>query len=94
MAPPARLELTTLRLGGVRSIQVSYGGIWKLFSTAGIVPVKFHGVNQKCANSQAARNILSGVALQRGGRVLNGVESCVDLDDLLFAEGDGLPSDR
>ncbi len=28
MAPPARLELTTLRLGGVRSILVSYGGIW------------------------------------------------------------------
>ena len=28
LAPPARLELTTLRLGGVRSIQVSYGGIW------------------------------------------------------------------
>ena len=27
MAPPARLELTTLRLGGVRSILVSYGGI-------------------------------------------------------------------
>ena len=27
LAPPARLELTTLRLGGVRSIQVSYGGI-------------------------------------------------------------------
>ena len=28
LAPPARLELTTLRLGGVRSIQVSYGGIF------------------------------------------------------------------
>ena len=27
LAPPARLELTTLRLGGVRSIQVSYGGM-------------------------------------------------------------------
>ena len=27
LAPPARLELTTLRLGGARSIQVSYGGI-------------------------------------------------------------------
>ena len=27
LAPPARLELTTLRLGGVRSIQVSYGGV-------------------------------------------------------------------
>ena len=26
LAPPARLELTTLRLGGVRSVQVSYGG--------------------------------------------------------------------
>ena len=28
VAPPARLELTTLRLGGARSIQVSYGGIF------------------------------------------------------------------
>ena len=27
MAPPARLELTTSRLGVVRSIQVSYGGV-------------------------------------------------------------------
>ena len=27
LAPPARLELTTLRLGGVRSIQVSYRGM-------------------------------------------------------------------
>ena len=27
LAPPARLELTTSRLGGARSIQVSYGGI-------------------------------------------------------------------
>ena len=27
LAPPARLELTTLRLGGARSIQVSYGGM-------------------------------------------------------------------
>ena len=32
MAPPARLELTTLRLGGVRSIQVSYGGIGYILS--------------------------------------------------------------
>ena len=31
MAPPARLELTTLRLGGVRSILVSYGGIHTQF---------------------------------------------------------------
>ena len=32
MAPPARLELTTLRLGGVRSIQVSYRGILGYYS--------------------------------------------------------------
>lgn len=32
LAPPARLELTTLRLGGVRSVQVSYGGLYKNYS--------------------------------------------------------------
>ena len=32
LAPPARLELTTLRLGGARSIPVSYGGILKYYS--------------------------------------------------------------
>ena len=32
LAPPARLELTTLRLGGARSIQVSYGGMLEYYS--------------------------------------------------------------
>ncbi len=32
LAPPARLELTTLRLGGARSVQVSYGGLCKNYS--------------------------------------------------------------
>ena len=41
MAPPARLELTTLRLGGVRSIQVSYGGV-----CSSIVPKKNASVNE------------------------------------------------
>ena len=41
MAPPARLELTTLRLGGVRSIQVSYGGV-----CSSIVPKKRQSVNE------------------------------------------------
>ena len=36
LAPPARLELTTSRLGGVRSIQVSYGGVL-IYSTQIIV---------------------------------------------------------
>ena len=33
LAPPARLELTTLRLGGARSIQVSYGGLLPIYFT-------------------------------------------------------------
>ena len=43
LAPPARLELTTLRLGGVRSIQVSYGGVY-----LGILPQKSRCVNCVC----------------------------------------------
>ena len=45
MAPPARLELTTLRLGGVRSIQVSYGGMreycTQIFLSCQPIPVDF-----------------------------------------------------
>lgn len=32
LAPPSRLELLASRLGGVRSIQLSYGGIYKNYS--------------------------------------------------------------
>ena len=39
LAPPARLELTTLRLGGARSIQVSYGGVYA------VLYWKIHGVS-------------------------------------------------
>ena len=48
VAPPARLELTTLRLGGVRSIQVSYGGI------CSIVPFIGEYVNESKKNFNAA----------------------------------------
>ena len=40
LAPPARLELTTLRLGGARSIQVSYGGIFQDILTEYDISVK------------------------------------------------------
>ena len=40
MAPPARLELTTLRLGGARSIQVSYGGLLLLILPKKPIAVK------------------------------------------------------
>ena len=50
LAPPARLELTTLRLGGVRSIQVSYGGI----EYDSIVPKNRRDVNR---NWEALRKI-------------------------------------
>ena len=46
LAPPARLELTTLRLGGARSIQVSYGGIYNydiVPNYQGIVNLKYPG---------------------------------------------------
>ncbi len=41
LAPPARLELTTLRLGGVRSIQVSYGGICNQIVAEKAICVKY-----------------------------------------------------
>ena len=40
LAPPARLELTTLRLGGARSIQVSYGGLLPVILTKKWITVK------------------------------------------------------
>ena len=100
MAPPARLELTTLRLGGVRSIQVSYGGIFD------IVLGKGESVNLKTAikylsNSNQIRcyfhlsaHIVSGVCLE-GVRKMSQFENVgIDLDDLIYSESDGQPSDR
>ena len=58
MAPPARLELTTLRLGGARSIQVSYGGIFKyqtiLINFTGTVKEK----HAKIENDHAKLNFI------------------------------------
>jgi len=39
-------------------------------------------------------HILRGVYLGGGAKVLENNEPVVDLDDLIFGEGDGLPSER
>ena len=89
MAPPARLELTTLRLGGVRSIQVSYGGIHKHYT-------------RKCKYCQPIPGIFSGSAhILFGNEFLRGGSSMrecddrdVDLDDLIFDPEDYHESQR
>ena len=89
MAPPARLELTTLRLGGARSIQVSYGGVtmllypkifWMSILSEDFFPV-WHIYWKEC--------------LWKGGLDMwnEGAEN-QDLDDLIFEEDDGGPSER
>ena len=54
LAPSARLELTTLRLGGVRSILVSYGGICgyysnQIFRACQEIPAHFLGITEYTA---------------------------------------------
>ena len=98
LAPPARLELTTLRLGGARSIQVSYGGLCLLHCT------------QKCPVCQPKhkRNYqhfplhflpalaynITDVCVKGGTGVRESNDPNVDLDDLIFDEDDGGPSER
>ena len=89
MAPPARLELTTLRLGGVRSIQVSYGGI---FNT---------DCNEKkkiCQHDTAhflpslPYTIKNGK--KEGNRMRETDDRTADIEDLLYDEDGGYPSER
>ena len=81
MAPPARLELTTLRLGGVRSIQVSYGGIGYILTKL------MQSVKKKRHIFCGAAHILSGRVLEREGRYMRECnDPTVDLDDLIFDE--------
>ncbi len=92
MAPPARLELTTLRLGGARSIQVSYGGLCPIILSDFLSCVK---------NSRQSRGIFSecghimGISAFTGGKDMETNEAYVgDVDDLIFAEEEYYPSDR
>ena len=88
MAPPARLELTTLRLGGVRSIQVSYGGL--CFS---IVPKKIRSVNEKTAHFLRPCTYNGKMTLQ-GGKYMDRKDVCFDVDDYIFAGQTWQPSEK
>ena len=88
MAPPARLELTTLRLGGVRSIQVSYGGV-----CSNIVPKKTASVNEKPTHFSyvAAYN---GKMILQGGKYMDKKDVHFDVDDYIFADQEWQPSEK
>ena len=90
LAPPARLELTTLRLGGARSIQVSYGGILIPL----IVPKNLRDVNSFPDIFSFPEHILEGVFPEGVRNMWDHVKQPQDLDDLLFTEEDGGPSER
>ena len=80
LAPPARLELTTFRLGGGPSILVRYGGIYRNYSIiqdSGIrtirflgggpsIPVRYGGIYRKYSILQGSR--VRTVRLLGGGR--------------------------
>ena len=90
LAPPARLELTTSRLGGARSIQVSYGGI--------CVPMHFTEKNESCQHNplqildSASYNMGNGL---RGGNMVNENETAATgIADLLYDADTAYPSER
>ena len=92
MAPPARLELTTLRLGGARSIQVSYGGLCPI-----ILADFLSGVKNPCQSRGifSATEHIMGISAFIGGEDMETNDAYMgDVDDLIFAEEEYYPSDR
>ena len=74
------------RLGGDRSIQLSYWGIyWNIVAENKTV------VNRRDAADFAARSAYTVSSVQRGGATM---KQCVDIDDLIFEAEDGGPSER
>ncbi len=91
LAPPARLELTTLRLGGVRSILVSYGGIFKILyrKKSGLSTVIPHIFGPR---PHIIPHMLPG---REGGKPMRESDDPnADLEDLIFDEESGGPSQR
>ena len=94
MAPPARLELTTLRLGGARSIQVSYGGMLPQFRVY-IFYSKYCDLSRKSGTFFGISSIYCYIVILKGEITMRETnDPNADLDDLLFEPDDGGPSQR
>ena len=89
MAPPARLELTTLRLGGVRSILVSYGGMVFILAKNPI------NVNQIRHIFLLSMHIIAKNLYVSERRIcMEGYDPNEDIDDMIFGDEESYPSDR
>ena len=78
-------EPPTCRLGGGCSIQLSYKRMLK-YCNEKLFRCQVHFLPQGAYTD--------GNVPQRGGERMKESEVILDLEDLLFYEGDGLPSDR
>ena len=90
LASPARFERATFRLGGGCSIQLSY---WRIYWN--IVSENKTDVN--CRDStefETLRCYTEALVWKGGTAVKEGSDPYVDLDDLIFDEEDGGPSER
>ena len=90
LARQKEFESPTFRLGGGRSIQLSY---WRIF-TFGIVAKKIFGVNRISGYFSDSFAYITRSGFERSGIVKESNDPYADLDDLIFGEGDGLPSER
>ena len=89
MAPQKEFESPTFRLGGGRSILLSYWGVCN-----SIVPKIISAVNKNPAHFSPAASYT--VRSEKGGRMRMGEfsEPYIDLEDLLYDEDSGQPSQR
>ena len=88
MARLKEFESPTFRLGGGRSIRLSYRRICDC-----IVPKKSFSVNKNRRFFRLSRHILAGELLRRCN-MWERDDPMADLEDLLFDEEEGRPSER
>ena len=90
MARPKGFGPPTFRLGGGRSIQLSYGRIFN----AVILPKKYVCVNQKQDTFFASCSIYCQQYCIERRKNMEQENTYVDLDDLIFEDDCWRPSDR
>ena len=90
LALQKEFESPTFRLGGGRSIRLSY---WCVFCPV-IVTKKSRPVNKNSEIIFFAKHILSGRTLRGGENMDEKKEHAADIDDLIFGEEETGPSQR